>query len=216
MAGQHTPGGTSARGAGSLRNEGCLDGTSCPFQTRRTSLCTALRVIPSSLRHALRRSRSKQQGNSASAVAPLWSLIFSAFKTSRAPELETAEEARISERSEFPCRAVYGEEHRAPAEGQLVLSPPSLGRRPRLYSAHPCASPFGPALPLRTAPAVRWLLLPRQKWLVPKGHESSASVNKSAEQPLNPATSPTPPSESPPHCPPVAGPATAGHRPPRR
>jgi hypothetical protein len=41
-------------------------------------------------------------------------LIFSAFKGSRAPQLETAEEARVSERSEFPRRAVSGEERRAP------------------------------------------------------------------------------------------------------
>jgi len=41
-------------------------------------------------------------------------LIFSAFKASRAPQAETAEEARVSERSEFPRRAVSGEEHRAP------------------------------------------------------------------------------------------------------
>ncbi|HEY0200208.1 MAG TPA: hypothetical protein VGC24_00785, partial [Burkholderiaceae bacterium] len=37
---------------------------------------------------------------SASAVASL--LILSAFKASRAPQAETAEEARVSERSEFP------------------------------------------------------------------------------------------------------------------
>ncbi|WP_139202928.1 hypothetical protein [Pseudoxanthomonas sp. GM95] len=41
-------------------------------------------------------------------------MIFSAFKASRAPQAETAEEARVFERSEFPRRAVSGEEHRAP------------------------------------------------------------------------------------------------------
>jgi hypothetical protein len=51
-------------------------------------------------------------------VAPL--LIFSAFKASRAPQAEMAEEARVSERSEFPRRAVSGEERRGPAEGRLA------------------------------------------------------------------------------------------------
>ncbi|WP_139202789.1 hypothetical protein [Pseudoxanthomonas sp. GM95] len=43
-------------------------------------------------------------------------MIFSAFKASRAPQAETAEEARVFERSEFPRRAVSGEEHRAPPQ----------------------------------------------------------------------------------------------------
>ncbi|WP_139202784.1 hypothetical protein [Pseudoxanthomonas sp. GM95] len=50
------------------------------------------------------------------AVAVAQILIFSAFKASRAPQAETAEEARVSERSEFPRRAVSGEEHRAPMQ----------------------------------------------------------------------------------------------------
>jgi hypothetical protein len=48
----------------------------------------------------------------ASAVAPL--VIFSALKASRAPQLQMAEEVRVSERSEFPRRAVCSEARRAP------------------------------------------------------------------------------------------------------
>ncbi|WP_175485627.1 hypothetical protein [Pseudoxanthomonas sp. GM95] len=47
------------------------------------------------------------------AVAVAQLVIYPSRKASRAP-LETAEEARVSERSEFPRRAVSGEEHRAP------------------------------------------------------------------------------------------------------
>jgi hypothetical protein len=62
-------------------------------------------------------------------------LIFSAFKASRAPELETAEEARVFERSEFPRRAVSSEEHRAPMR--------SIGECPALAVLLPFAKTKG-------------------------------------------------------------------------
>ena len=41
-------------------------------------------------------------------------LIYPSRKASRAPQVEAAEEAPLSERSEFGRRAVPGEEHREP------------------------------------------------------------------------------------------------------
>ncbi|WP_139202769.1 hypothetical protein [Pseudoxanthomonas sp. GM95] len=80
----------------------------------------ALRVLSSSLRRASRRSESASKSSTARgadfAFAVALLLIFSAFKASRAPQAETAEEARVSERSEFPRRAVSGAEHRAPMQ----------------------------------------------------------------------------------------------------
>jgi hypothetical protein len=41
-------------------------------------------------------------------------LDLSSRKASRAPKAEVAEEGRVSERSEFPCRAISAEEHKGP------------------------------------------------------------------------------------------------------
>ncbi|WP_175485565.1 hypothetical protein [Pseudoxanthomonas sp. GM95] len=79
-------------------------------------MCIALRVLASPLRRASRRSESTSKSSTSRGAAFAFALllIFSAFKASRAPQAETAEEARVFERSEFPRRAVSGEEHRAP------------------------------------------------------------------------------------------------------
>ncbi len=74
----------------------------------------ALRVFASSLRRASRRFESASKssiargGAFAFAFAVALLLIFSAFIASRAPQSETAEEARVFERSEFPRRAGSG------------------------------------------------------------------------------------------------------------
>ncbi|WP_139202857.1 hypothetical protein [Pseudoxanthomonas sp. GM95] len=92
----------------------------------------ALRVFTSPLRRASRGSESTGKAKQSKAkqskaaevclnvlalafsVAVAQPLIFSAFKASRAPQAEMAEEARVFERSEFPRRAISDEEHRAP------------------------------------------------------------------------------------------------------
>jgi hypothetical protein len=53
-------------------------------------------------------------------------LIFQRLKASRAPELGRAEEAPLSERSEFGRRARSSEERRGPAAGRLVSAPAVL------------------------------------------------------------------------------------------
>ncbi len=52
--------------------------------------------------------------------------IFQSLKASRAPEPDRAEEAPLSERSEFGRRARSGEERRGPAAGRLVSAPTVL------------------------------------------------------------------------------------------